>query len=229
MNDYRKSLRTVGTVLIIFGVLDIAVMVYCIATGTSYKSSFNVFAVIAGVLLRRGSLKAARVVAFSAAFFLSCFVGILLVVPLGMRVPLDFVMIYLKLHPLTAAGGVVFVTCVLVLLAWVYRRLMAPEIVTAVAEQKIGPVRPWRRPPAGFVVGALLVILMTGLLGLGLATRGGTAERAKIEARKRVGRTYKLFVSSVSVRWSTGRKTVVRATVTAYNRHEIRTIELTWE
>ena len=227
MNDYRKSLRTVGTVLIIFGVLDIAVMVYCIATGIGYASSFNVFAVIAGIALRRGSLKAVRVVAFFAAFFLSGFVGILIVMPLIIRVPLDFVMIYLKLHPLKAAGGVVYMTSALVLLAWVYRRLMAPEIVTAVAEQETGPVRPWGRPPAGFVVGALLVILMTGLLGL--AMRGGSAERAKIEARKRVGRTYKLFVSSVSVSSSTGRKTVVRATVTAYNPHEIRTVELTWE
>ena len=227
MNDYRKSLRTVGNVIIIIGVLDIALMVYSIATWASYSSSLNVIAVMAGILLRRGSLKAARAVAFSAALILTCAVGLVLVMPFVLQVPLDLVMVYLRLHPLNAAEGGVLVICALVLPAWVYCRLTAPEILSALEEQQIAPAGFWQTLRTGFMVGALLVVVMTGIL-LSLFMTGGTAERAKIEAGKRVGSTYKLFVYSLSTSSSNGHKTV-RATVAAYKPNEIRTVELTWE
>lgn len=40
-----------GKVLITVGVIDIGVMIYCIANEISYSSSFNIFAVIAGFFL----------------------------------------------------------------------------------------------------------------------------------------------------------------------------------
>jgi hypothetical protein len=46
--EARIILRRVGLALIVFGMLDIAVMIYCIANAVSYSSSFNVFAVLAG-------------------------------------------------------------------------------------------------------------------------------------------------------------------------------------
>ena len=52
--EARMILRRVGLALIVFGLLDIGVMVYCIANGVNYSSSFNVFAVLAGTYVRRG-------------------------------------------------------------------------------------------------------------------------------------------------------------------------------
>ena len=46
-------------VLVVVGLLDIGVLIYCIANGISYSSSQNIFAVIAGLFLLRGSLVAA--------------------------------------------------------------------------------------------------------------------------------------------------------------------------
>lgn len=43
-------------------------MVWCIANDRSYSSSLNVFALVAGILLVRGSLKTARWVAMGASF-----------------------------------------------------------------------------------------------------------------------------------------------------------------
>ena len=44
-------MRRVGWALVAVGIVDIAFMVYAIASGWSYSSSFNVFAVIGGVFL----------------------------------------------------------------------------------------------------------------------------------------------------------------------------------
>ena len=52
--EARTILRRVGLVLIAFGMLDIGVMIYCIANAINYSSSFNVFAVIAGIYVGRG-------------------------------------------------------------------------------------------------------------------------------------------------------------------------------
>ena len=59
---YVPILRRVGKVLIAVGIFDILYMVYCIVNGYSYRGSFNIFAVIAGLFLLKGSLKAARIV-----------------------------------------------------------------------------------------------------------------------------------------------------------------------
>jgi hypothetical protein len=45
--------RRVGAVLIVLGLLDIGLAMYCIANEIAYSSSLNIFAVIAGVFLRR--------------------------------------------------------------------------------------------------------------------------------------------------------------------------------
>lgn len=51
-------LKRVGTVLMVVGAIDIAAMIYCVASGYSYPSSLNIFALVAGIFIRRGSLRA---------------------------------------------------------------------------------------------------------------------------------------------------------------------------
>jgi len=48
---YQKILRNVGWALLWLGVVDVGVMIYCIANNIGYSSSFNIFAIIAGVFL----------------------------------------------------------------------------------------------------------------------------------------------------------------------------------
>jgi len=79
--QHRLILARVGEVLLIVGVLDIGVMIYCIMNGISYASSFNIFAVWLGILLMRGSLWAASVVRFFSAFFLAGGIGLIAVFP----------------------------------------------------------------------------------------------------------------------------------------------------
>jgi hypothetical protein len=59
---FTPILRKTGGVLLAVGLIDIAVMIYCIANQISYSSSFNIFAVVAGVFLLLGNLRAAGAV-----------------------------------------------------------------------------------------------------------------------------------------------------------------------
>lgn len=62
MPDYLQILKRVGKVLLIAGLLDTVIFILCIVTKTSYSSNLFVFAIIAGVFLMRGSLRAAGIV-----------------------------------------------------------------------------------------------------------------------------------------------------------------------
>lgn len=232
MNDYRNSLRTVGMVLIILGVFDFAWDVYRMA-GRGWALSSGTFAVIPGIILCKGSLKAARVVAFFAAFLLVWYVAFALATPFTLRIPLDLGLTYLRLRPFSVAQGAFWLIGPVILSAWVYRRLTAPVILAAMDEEHIGYRRPWQKPAAGFVVGAVILIVIAAVTNplmreLG-AEQGKVAERAKVEAKKKVGSGHKFFVSSWTRRYEAGGKTSVRATVTAYNRREIRDVKVTWE
>ncbi len=224
MNDYRQSLRVVGIVLIVVGFLDIGWMIYCIANGESYSSSFNIFAVIAGILLVRGGLRTARVVAFFSAFMLSSFIGLLLILPLIM--PLDLLLTHLRVHPASFVSCSLLGVFVLVLLGWIYLRLTAPLITAAFVEKY--PLKTsfrWR-PRNGFFIGALLVIVM--VVALGFMLHGASAQRACAEAKLKVGDGYKFCVSSLSMQ-SSGGHTHVAAVVTAYNQNEIKKVGVRWD
>jgi hypothetical protein len=81
MNGYRAILKRVGIVLIAIGILDIAYWIYCILQGQNYSSSFNIPAVVAGVFLLRGDLRAVPIVTWFAVSMLSNFVSILILLP----------------------------------------------------------------------------------------------------------------------------------------------------
>jgi hypothetical protein len=151
MDDYRSSLKVVGIILIIVGFLDIGWMIWCITHGQGYSSSFNIFAVIAGILLMRGSLRTANVVASFSAFFLSGLLGVVVIIPF--LVPFDLVLAYLRVYPLYVMLGLFFFACTLVLLGWIYRRLTTPPILAAIAEEHPQCTKFWRRPSTGFLSG----------------------------------------------------------------------------
>jgi hypothetical protein len=80
-DETHLILARVGLVLITVGVIDIAIMVYCIINAVHYSSSFNIFAVALGILLVRGNLWAASVVRFFGALFLASGIALIVFVP----------------------------------------------------------------------------------------------------------------------------------------------------
>lgn len=214
-DGHRPILRRVGTVLIGVGLLDIGYMVYCIAQGIAYSSSFNVFAVIGGIFLLRGHLGAVRVITFFAAFMLTGFAGAVMLLPL--LEPADLLLTRLRLDP---AGGLLEVAigaALLGLLFWVYRQLRSPPVLAARLAAGRSAAVPW----AAFVVGALLVVAVVGALQL--LMHGESAQKALQLAQAREGPGYRYSVSNINLVNDHG-----RATVTAYNEHEVKDVQVEW-
>ena len=78
MDDHLQIMGRVGKVLIVVGLIDICLMVYCIANGKGYSSSLNIFALAGGIFLWRGSMRAARLVTRYSAFVLAGGLGLCL-------------------------------------------------------------------------------------------------------------------------------------------------------
>lgn len=219
MQEQLRILQRVGKVLIAVGLIDIAVMIYCIVNSISYASSFNIFAVIGGIFLVRGNLRAAGIITWITAFLIAIFAGIPFVLPLLQ--PLDFTLLQFRLYPSSIALTAGFWVFAITLLAWVLRELRNESVIEA-RTQSGRKIRSLRTPLA---LGFLLVVILVVVLPIYLNSETGHLAQAK--ASEQLGPGYKYFVNALQVNYSSQGK-FVTATVTAYNDHEIRIVPLRW-
>jgi hypothetical protein len=215
----QPILRKAGVVLVVVGLIDIAVMIYCIINRISYSSSFNVFAVIAGALLIRGGLRTAGVVRCFATFMLAALASLLVAWPLLQ--PLDLTLTEVRLNPVSALGGGALYLAILAFLFWLQRELGRPPILAArVAAGR--RQRDMRIPAAlGFLV-VFLAVLLSGLF------RDDAAEKAKSIAQQQLGAEYQYHVSSLYISES-ARERTVEAVVTAWKDREIKDVPVEWK
>lgn len=217
MTDHIKILRRVGWLLVVVGTLDIGVMIYCIANQIAYSSSLNVFAVVAGVFLLRGSLEAVRYVTwFSAFMFSGLLLASLFFFPWFQ--PMDYWLLVARKDPFGSAAYVLFSIASLSMLLWIYSQLRLPAVV----EARAGVGHKRSAPESAFIAGAALAILLAAMLQVTL--KGQAAQEAIRLASKQYGGEYRYFVSSIN--WSSIH---VSARVTAYNEDETKEVEVEWD
>jgi hypothetical protein len=223
MNDdltYLPILRRVGVVLIVVGVIDVGVMIYCIVHRIGYASSFNVFAIIAGVFLMRGSLRAASLISRIAAFMLTGFLGLLFLWPVFL--PPGLALAELRIYPLRFLGFLAFFTALLGFLFWNVQQLRSEAVLAASARSKV--TIPSLRGP--ILAAAAIIVIVISLTVLSL--RSESRKHAEQIAASQVGSGYSFHVTSIRTIWtSKGKK--ASAVVTAWNNHEIREIEVNWD
>jgi len=213
--DYRVILKKVGIAWIAFGLADIAFMIYSVAHGQSYSSSFNIFAVIAGIFLMRGSLGATTLVTWFSAFSLAGILGVFLIFPFLQ--PIDLLVVQAKLDPFGSAIVWLMALAVLVLLGWSYKQLRS----TPILEARRASGRSTATPKLAIGLGIALVAVLGVVLNMAL--NGATGAKAVDLARKQLGPDYKYFTQSIS---TGGRHT--RAVVAAYNDREIKYVPVEW-
>ena len=223
MKDYLAILRRVGWVLIVVGLIDIGFLVYCITNQISYSSSFNIFAVIAGIFLLKGSLKAARIISFFMAFFIAGFAGVLIFMPFFF--PIDLLITYFKLEPAFSFSVTIFVPIFIAPIVWIYWELTSLPVRKAMDGSEVNYTSFWRNPTRGFWVGGCLALLLFILLSFLMG--GATADQAKQRAAAQVGQGYKFHVKSMNMSTGTGGKHV-HAVVIAYNDTEIKDVVVEW-
>jgi hypothetical protein len=212
-------LKRTGAVLAAIGAIDIAAMIYCISTGISYSSSFNIFALLAGIFLIRGNLLAATIVRWFSVFLLASFAAFALTWPLTQ--PWDLTLTQARLSPWQATASVVLLLAAICLLFWAQRSLGESPVLAAVvaAGRKVRDMR----VPATLGVG--LVVLLVVLMPLFLS--GESGKRALSLAEAQLGKDFKYHVSSLRVT-ANSEGTFVSAVVTAWSQQEVRTVPLSW-
>ena len=213
-DEARTILRRVGLALIVFGLLDIGVMIYCIANTVSYSSSFNVFAVFAGIYVWRGHPWWVKWTMRAAGFYAAAFCMIVLVVPF--LFPTDLGTLEFRLHPVGMIAATVASIGVIALLVWVYRELRRAPVLTTYMAQGYSP-RSWGAP----VCGAALA-LGVGVLSVVLK-HGDAEQRAITLATAKTGPGYHYFVTRLSYAGDRG-----RAEVLAYDDRAVRTVKVEW-
>lgn len=217
MNDHRIILKRVGVVLVIVGALDIAYMAYCIANNQSYSSSLNIFAVIAGIFLVRGSLQAARIITWFSAFMLAGILGAV-VLWLPFTQPLGLWATEFRLNPIGTVLLILIAPVAIVLLFWVYRQLRSSLVVQA----RVAVGQGAAPPRSAFVIGLALAVGLAVMVHLTITGESGA--KAVQLAQAQLGADYKYHVTGMQ--WSGGH---YRASVTAYRDNEVKSVEVEWQ
>jgi hypothetical protein len=218
-SDHLPLLKTAGLVLVIVGLLDIGLMIYAIASSVSYSSSLNVFAVVAGVFLWRGNLRAASAVRWLALFFLAALLSVTLLSPL--LLPLGLIATYVQVSPVAFLGSLGVFAVALLLFSWLAKQLSAEPIRTA----RLATGRRERdaRIPLGVGVSLALVLAAVSFS----IQRSDSAARAVNEARAQLGDDYSFHVSSINYR-SNSEGTVVSGVVTAWKSGTVKELPFQW-
>jgi hypothetical protein len=217
--SYRAILWRVGLALVVVGCVDIASMVYCIVHRMSYRSSLNLFAVIAGILLMRGSLRTATAVRWFGMFFFSAGVAMLLL--WETLQPVSLTLTEFRLAPARFTGLAALMLSLLAFFYWGIRELGRNEVQLASLAARVRS-RNMRFPA---VLGVALVVAL--IVTLNVFINGETGHRMEMMAEKQVGSGYKFHVTSLSVS-NPGPNESVSGVVTAWNDSEIRDIPIHW-
>lgn len=214
-------LRKAGLVLVIVGVLDIGLMIYSIMSQTSYSSSLNVFAVVAGIFLLRGSLRAVSLVRWCALFFASTLVAMLIAWPLLQ--PLELTVTEAQINPTSFGVWAAFASAALALFVWLARTLSSAPVlqVQRSVGQKHSVLRTLLPIGTGIALAALLAVVSV------LVQRSESGSRALSEARAKLGDDYRYHVSSLNYS-SSGGETRVSGVVTAWKPGAVRNIPFSW-
>jgi hypothetical protein len=218
-SDHLPLLKKAGLVLLVVGLLDVGLMIYAIASQVPYSSSLNIFAVIAGIFLLRGNLRAASAVRWLALFLLAAMVSVALVSPL--LLPLGLLATYVQVQPLAFLGSLLVFAVALMLFAWLARQLSAEPI--RIARVAIGKKNRDARVPLSIGVGLAVV-----LAGVNFKVqRSESAARAVSEAQTQLGPEYEYHVSSINYR-SNSDGTTVAGVVTAWKSGTIKDLPFQW-
>ncbi|MCZ6550857.1 MAG: tetratricopeptide repeat protein [Candidatus Methylomirabilales bacterium] len=222
--EHQAILKLVGVVLIGVGLMDVGYMFYSIYAGKTYASIFSIIAIIAGAFLLNGSLRAARIVATSAAFFVAGLSGVIIALPI--LLPVDLILTYLKFAPLS---DVLLATPFLLaygLSVWVYHNLTSQPVKAGMDEAGMNYKSFWKSPALGLKIGAVFIVIL--IVSLVFFLKGEKADRAVEEARKKMGSRYKYQV--VSMRTSSSKEaTMVQAEIIAYDATSIRYVDVAWK
>jgi len=223
VKDHYAILRKVGWVFIVVGLIDFGLMIYSIVNKASYNSSFNIFAVIAGIFLLKGNLKATRLISLFIAIFIGTSIGNIVFMPF--LSPIDLLLTSFRLEPINHIISFVSFLTYMAISVWGYCELTSEPVRTAMDESGVNYISFFKKPIIGFGIGGCLTLYMVILMSS--IMNGATATEVKQRAAVQVGKGYKFHIDSINWSSSSSNKHVY-SIVTAYNDAQIKNIVVEW-
>lgn len=222
----------VGVVLALVGVLGIAVSARYASGWWLLTYVLDALGLVAGVLVWRGHVPAARLVRLVAGFGLGATVAS--VVGLTIVWPLNLTLTEIRLDPMSFVWPAAFVIIAVCIQFWIIREIGQQPAQTTIDSSGLRRWAGSRRWPGlqrwniatpekvGAAVALTAVVLLWAML------HGNSAAVAIPLAQQQLGPGYRYALTWISSASHDGR-TAVSGVVTAWNEHEVRTILLHWE
>nr|WP_315399446.1 hypothetical protein [uncultured Duganella sp.] len=214
-----QILRRAGVVLLVVGLLDVAYLVWCLSTGAGYSYSMTIPAVIAGLLLMRGSLRAASALIWIAAILLPMAVAS---GAMSLMQPLDLTLTQLRLAPAAHFAAALPLVLFCALLYWLLQQLGRQPVQAAI--QSSGR----RKPAINVALTVGVALSMLALTGKQLGQNGDLSRKAEQLALEKHGAGFRYHASSLTPRDDT-EGTFVEAKVQAWNADRIDTVDVFWK
>ena len=219
MSQSNNPFQKVGIALLVIGIMDIGYMIYSIFNGFSYTSSFNIFAVVAGIFLIRGNLIAALITRFFTTFFAALVFGI--VILYFYLTPIDLIMVQIKLQSTSILSFALILSCVIAILIWMCIQFSTSESIQAFIGGGYKLSVPKLISFSAVAAGTLLMILIGVFFNFFYSSEVIT--KAVKSAQDQYGNNYQYHVTSFNIENDYG-----IATVIAYNNEAIKVIEVEW-
>jgi len=219
MSQSNNPFQKVGIALLVIGIMDIGYMIYSIFNGFSYTSSFNIFAVVAGIFLIRGNLIAALITRFFVTFFAALVFGI--VILYFYLTPIDLIMVQIKLQSTSILSFALILSCVIAILIWMCIQFSTSESIQAFIGGGYKLSVPKLISFSAVAAGTLLMILIGVFFNFFYSSEVIT--KAVKSAQDQYGNNYQYHVTSFNIKNDYG-----IATVIAYNNEAIKVIEVEW-
>ena len=215
MVEKNSTFLKVGRVLVIVGILDICLMIWAISTQHGYSSSLNIFAVIAGILLIKGSIKTARIVRWFSAFFLTIIPVMLVSYPI--TTPFALLAIQIKTNITTILLTLPFTLLMIYFLYWVYKQLSNQE---SLAELSAAGYKT-ETPKSIYYISGVFFIFALALSFF--MKHSETSDKAILLAKEQYGDNYQYHLSGFQLQGDHG-----SATIKAYNNNEVKNVNVKW-
>ncbi|HEX8405632.1 MAG TPA: hypothetical protein VF670_13510 [Duganella sp.] len=214
-----QILHRAGVVLLVVGALDIAYLIWCLSTGASYSYSMTIPAVIAGVLLMRGSLKAVVALIWIAGILLPMAIAS---GAMSVMQPVDLTLTQLRLAPLTHFGAALPLVLFCGLLYWLLQQLARQPVQAAI--QTTGR----KRPAINVALTVGVALSMLALTGKQIGQNSDLKNKAEQLAREKHGAQYRYHAAKIAPRDDT-EGTFVEAKVQAWNENSLDTVDVFWK
>ena len=214
-----QILHRAGVVLLVVGAVDIAYMIWCLSTGASYSYSMTIPAVIAGVLLMRGSLRAASALIWIAAILLPM---ALASGAMSLMQPLDLTLTQLRVAPAAHFGAALPLVIFCGLLYWLLQQLGRQTVQAAI--QSSGR----RKPAVNVALTVGVGLAMLALTGKQLSHNGDLSRKAEQLAQEKHGARFRYHATSVTPR-ADMEGTFVEAKVQAWRADRVDTVDVFWK